>query len=483
MVLAGDAFASASASAATAAAFQHAGVRRDRPRRAPPRVLPSTPPRSIEPLRARGRGGEGGGGSGGRRRRGRDDGDARDGGFGAFDDDDDDGGSLRADARTTSSPSSTSTSPSTFFSRKSLSDPSFSLSRDDGDFDGGDDDDDFFRTLCSAAGISTPSRIQSLAWPPLLRGEPAVVVADQTGSGKTLAYLLPLLRRMREADAEASKTRRKRDRVGRPRAVILAPTAELADQIYRVCASLGDRLSRTTSHRSHADAPPWTFRPVVTTAAGSRATNIRDQIRLLNTSPVDVLVSTPGRLSTILRTRNAGLDLGEASCVVLDEVDFLLADETFGPQLRTVGAAVGADGDTGVDEEGGSGETEGGAGGGAQFVFVTATLPDDVLASIEAEFPRATKVKGPGLHRLAPSAIQKLVDVSVPPTLNKDRRVGFDIKVKELAKALRAKRCRRTLVFCNTVETCRDVENALRRTDRRGRRTRAWAYHNALSPE
>ena len=49
--------------------------------------------------------------------------------------------------------------------------------------------------------------------------------------------------------------------------------------------------------------------------------------------------------------------------------------------------------------------------------------------------------------------------------------------------ALRAQRCSKTLIFCNTVETCRNVENVLRRKDRKGRRNRVWAYHNALSPE
>ena len=120
---------------------------------------------------------------------------------------------------------------------------------------------------------------------------------------------------------------------------------------------------------------------------------------------------------------------------------------------------------------------------GPQFVFVTATLPEDVLQSIQSEFPKITQLRGPGLHRVAKNVHQTLVDVSVPSTMNRDARACFDIKIREMLKALRGRRCRRTLIFCNTVEHCRRVENVLRRKDRGSRRNRVWAYHNALGPE
>ena len=333
----------------------------------------------------------------------------------------------------------------TFYSRKELSDPSFSLPAAAADEDGGGSDRRFFRQLCDAAGISRPSRIQSLAWPPLLRGEDAVV-SDQTGSGKTLAYLLPLLQRLRRADHGAGGGRqRQRGRTGSPALLILAPTAELADQIHAVCASLGRALTRSDA--------AWNFRSFVITATGAHSTGIRDQIRRVRSSPVDVLISTPGRLTTILRTKGAGLDLSHVGALVLDEVDFLLVDETFGPQLRAVGAAVHQGADDGDDGSGGRGRRR------AQHVFVTATLPEDVLSAIRAEFPTVTQLRGPGLHRIAPAVTQTLVDVSVPAARNRDARACFDVKAQELAKALRGRRCARTLVFCNTVETCRNVEN------------------------
>ena len=339
---------------------------------------------------------------------------------------------------------------STFYSKKSLTDPTFSLKQQQ----------QFFHQLCTSAKITKPSRIQSLAWPALLRGE-NTIIADQTGSGKTLAYLLPLLQKLHLNDMEMTSTQLKKLRTGSPRILILTPTAELADQIHTVCSALS----------KHMSSDSWNFQPFVTTATGSHSTNIRDQIRLLQTSPVDVLISTPGRLATILRTKNAGLDLGMVQSMVLDEVDFLLVDETFGPQLRTVGVAG----------KGGGGEDDGGD--GPQLICVTATLPEDVLESIQSEFPNVTQLRGPGLHRTSPSVHQSLVDVSVPPTSNRDERAGFDIKVREMFKALRSRRCNKTLIFCNTVETCRNVENALKRKDKRRRRNKVWAYHNALSPE
>ena len=338
---------------------------------------------------------------------------------------------------------------STFYSKKGLSDPSFST-------------DPHFLRLCSAAGITRPSRIQSLAWPVLSRGENAIV-ADQTGSGKTFAYLLPILQRLYEDDKDETVTQLKKKRTGTPRILVLTPTAELADQIHAVCTSLATTIGEGD----------WNFNPFVTTATGSQNTNIRDQMRLLRSTPVDVLISTPGRLATILRTKNAGLDLSMVKSMVLDEVDFLLVDETFGPQLRTVGVAV-----TGGTDEEEDGEVE-----QPQFVFVTATLPEDVLESIQTEFPNVAQLRGPGLHRITPTVHQTLVDVSVPPGKMRDAKACFNIKLNELFKALRSRRTAKTLIFCNTVETCRNVENALRRKDKKSEINRIWAYHNALTPD
>lgn len=315
-----------------------------------------------------------------------------------------------------------------FFSRKELSDPSFRL------------DEEVFENLCKGALITRPSKIQSLAWPVILEGKHAIV-ADQTGSGKSLAYLLPLLQRgLKRGEGPRPN--------GSPSILVLTPTAELADQIREVCRKL---------------ATYEKFKTVVLTAAGMYNSSIRDQIRLIQRQRIDILISTPGRLSTILRTRNAGLDLSQLQSIVLDEVDVLLMDETFGPQLQMVGSLAPVD--------------------RTQFIFVTATLPDSVVDQIEKEFPGVAQIRGPGLHRVAPTINQRLVDVSVPMQYQRDPQFCFDVKAKQLLKALRQYRCRRTLIFCNTVESCRQVENLIKRKDRNGQIYDVRAYHNALTPE
>jgi ATP-dependent RNA helicase DDX18/HAS1 len=141
----------------------------------------------------------------------------------------------------------------------------------------------------------------------------------------------------------------------------------------------------------------------------------------------------------------------------------LLIDDTFGPQLRTVGVAAPV-------------ET-------TQFVFVTATLPDSVVETVQREFPNVHEIRGPGLHRVAATVKEHLVDVSIPSANNRNEDMCFEMKAKQLLKALRQHRCERTLVFCNTVESCRAVENLLKRADRKGQLRHVGAYHNAMNPE
>ncbi|CAB9515653.1 dependent RNA helicase [Seminavis robusta] len=344
-----------------------------------------------------------------------------------------------------------------FYSRKDIKDTSFLLDPENSQA--------VFFNLCHGASITRPSKIQSVAWPTVLKGK-HTIIADQTGSGKTLAYLIPLLQRalttLKPSDQKTPN--------GAPRILVLAPTAELADQVRAVC----DLLSSTIP-----------FSTMVVTATGKYSTSIRDQIRMLARQPVDVLISTPGRLSTIVRTRNSGLDLSSRlQAVVLDEVDILMASttstdtttmdtddqqqqqqdsRTFGPQLRTIGQAVNVE--------------------KTQFVFVTATLPDSIVKTVTSEFPQVVQVRGPGLHRVAPSLTERLIDVSVPPASSNADKLGLQVKAQQLLLTLRMTRCKRTLIFCNTVQSCRAVENVLKRSDRKRQKYDVRAYHNAMTPE
>jgi superfamily II DNA/RNA helicase len=157
-------------------------------------------------------------------------------------------------------------------------------------------------TALTELGITTPFPIQAATLPDSLAGRD-VLGRGRTGSGKTYAFVLPLLARL----AAAGRPRKP----GRPRALILAPTRELATQIDATMAPLAAKLGLRT----------------LTVFGGVGPT---PQIRGLRAG-VDVLVACPGRLDDHLRNGHASLDAVEIT--VLDEADHM-ADLGFLPVVR-----------------------------------------------------------------------------------------------------------------------------------------------------
>jgi superfamily II DNA/RNA helicase len=151
-------------------------------------------------------------------------------------------------------------------------------------------------------GITAPFPIQAATLPDTLAGRD-VLGRGRTGSGKTYAFALPVLARL-----AASRSPRQ---PGRPRALILAPTRELATQIAASIAPLADALSlRTTTVFGGVGAGP--------------------QISKLRAG-VDILVACPGRLADHVRAGHARLDAVEVT--VLDEADHM-SDLGFLPVVR-----------------------------------------------------------------------------------------------------------------------------------------------------
>jgi ATP-dependent RNA helicase RhlE len=156
----------------------------------------------------------------------------------------------------------------------------------------------------SELGLTTPTPIQARAIPEALNGHDVLGLA-QTGTGKTAAFGLPLITLLSENPGRPSpKT---------VRALILAPTRELASQIVE---NLKDYTKGT---------------PIkVALVVGGQSINVQSK-RLEN--GIDILVATPGRLIDLMDRR--ALTLKESHFLVLDEADQML-DMGFIHALRQI---------------------------------------------------------------------------------------------------------------------------------------------------
>ena len=146
--------------------------------------------------------------------------------------------------------------------------------------------------------------IQADTLPDSLQGKD-VLGRGRTGSGKTIAFAIPLVARLARQPAER--------RAGRPRALVLAPTRELATQIDAALAPLAKAMGLTT-----------------TTIFGGVAQGRQvDALR----SGVDIVVACPGRLADLMQQGHVHLDAIEVT--VLDEADHM-ADMGFLPGVTKI---------------------------------------------------------------------------------------------------------------------------------------------------
>merc|ERR1712232_86874 len=86
----------------------------------------------------------------------------------------------------------------------------------------------------SFIGYKKPSKIQEESIKLLLENGPSCQITSHTGSGKTLAYLLPIMQNLKNDEEKINQLSYPK----KPRAIILAPTRELTEQIYDVAKSI-----------------------------------------------------------------------------------------------------------------------------------------------------------------------------------------------------------------------------------------------------
>lgn len=169
------------------------------------------------------------------------------------------------------------------------------------------------------AKYSTPTPVQKNAIPVIQAGRDLMACA-QTGSGKTAAFMVPTLDRMLAMGGPpvppappAMVNRGPRRRIVYPTALVLAPTRELASQIY-------DEAQKFC-HQSGI------FARVVYGGA-----DVREQLRQLDRG-CDLIVATPGRLVDLVERGRISLEV--IRFLILDEADRML-DMGFEPQIRQI---------------------------------------------------------------------------------------------------------------------------------------------------
>ncbi|OOF09647.1 RNA helicase [Salinivibrio sp. PR5] len=158
-------------------------------------------------------------------------------------------------------------------------------------------------SLIAHRGFEKPTDIQRQAIPVVMAGKD-LLASSKTGSGKTLAFLLPAMQRVLR-----TKPLSRRD----PRVLVLAPTRELAKQVY-------GQLRMLTSGTPHKAA----------LVLGGE--NFNEQAKVFRQSPTFV-VATPGRLADHLKQHH--LSLAGLEMLILDEADRML-DLGFKAQLDAI---------------------------------------------------------------------------------------------------------------------------------------------------
>lgn len=272
-----------------------------------------------------------------------------------------------------------------------------------------------------AMHVVKPTAIQSRGIPAILGGGD-VILGAATGSGKTFAYLLPVVQALKNAEALRTESDPPLRLRRRPRALVLVPTRELADQVLAVGRALAHSVK---------------FRIASAIGGTSEATKkLNERLE----QPIDVLVATTGRLLQLVRAKH--IDVRFATHVVIDEVDTMF-DKGFGPEVRAILSAVRAN----VPDDSQTPRSR------TQLIAAGATHPPAAVAVYQEVFHNPVRIH---------------VDLHVAPVGLEQRfvRVRGDEKLQELPSLVRDDDASRTgvMVFCNTVDSCRFVHHYLEET-------------------
>ncbi len=248
-----------------------------------------------------------------------------------------------------------------------------------------------------AAGYTTPTPIQEKAIPLVLAGRDVLGLA-QTGTGKTAAFILPILQRLGKNPAR------------RTRALIVAPTRELAEQIRQAACDLGGKTPlRCIALYGGVGKGPQT-------AALKRG--------------VDIIVACPGRLLDHLA--DDAIDLAQVEVLVLDEAD-RMCDMGFLPDIRRILKHLPAK---------------------RQTLFFSATMPPEIRGLADGI------LKNPATVQIGMIAPAKTVSHALYPTPD-------GLKTKLLLAMLGQTATGRVLIFTRTKHRAKNLARDLEKNSYR----------------
>lgn len=250
-------------------------------------------------------------------------------------------------------------------------------------------------------GYLAPTAIQTAAIPAVLQGRD-IVASAQTGSGKTAAFALPLLHRLAETPAGATR---------RIRGLILVPTRELAAQVGEAIVGLAKYLPQR-----------------VKVAVVFGGVSINPQMMNLR-SGADIIVATPGRLIDLVDHNAVKLD--SVSMLVLDEADRLL-DLGFGEELARILALLPTQ---------------------RQNLFFSATFPPAIEALAESMLHEPLRIEVLAAPQAEPDIVQRAIEV------DPSRRTQL------LRHLVQTEKWSRVLVFVATKHAAEIVADKLRKAE------------------
>ena len=254
----------------------------------------------------------------------------------------------------------------------------------------------------AAAGITHPFPIQALAIPLAIAGTDIIGQA-RTGTGKTLAFGVSLLHRLQRLADEAEEPADH----GKPRALVVTPTRELALQVARDLALAGSNLGSR----------------VLTIYGG---TGYDEQLDAL-AAGIDIAVGTPGRLLDLANRR--ALDLSRVQVLVLDEADEML-DLGFLPDIERILAKKPAY---------------------RQSLLFSATMPAPILALARATLNRPINIRAEGHDAQA-----------TVPDIEQHVFQAHDLdKPEVVARILQAEGAEKVMVFCRTKRAAQRLADEL----------------------